>query len=567
MTSASTNAFGENLPLDDPAAVCAALGIKDGDRVLEVGGAGNPLERANVICDLTFGSCAQRNGAPGVFRDDVTYVEAACEELPFADGEFDFVYCTQVLEHVKDPAAACRELSRVAPRGFVEVPSRLGEMINGNPTHRWVVDREGDTLVFCPRNFVEHPLRNFFYGTLFQDEDLKRLSEIDYRNLFNHQVLFEGTLSCRVDERRADDFDYDDPAQAGRAHYSFARNTLAAGAEASYAYPDAVEATRLLPDSVAARWLLAVYQAHLLRPDDALETLGDTEGAEVAALRRLIGELAAGRPLDPRALPLPGADPGGAAQGGIDPRPLVSVIVAGHDAEEVRTAAESALTQDYPDVEVVVAASCPLEPALDRLRMGERLVPVEAPKGTGIGALLNQGCLRARGELVAFLLAPERFQAHHLDRLVATLVGGGHPAVHGDRLQLTGEGVVGPDVAPVSPATRGCSLSTVLARRAWLHELGAFAEHEGDSAPLEYMVRMARAQGLFHVREASVEGTGPLDEGVEALEQTRALAGLRPLELMRSLITAFVREQGLRARITELEGQLAKHGRQELESS
>src|SRR4029079_17570981 len=98
------------------------------------------------------------------------------------DHEFDFVMCRQVLEHVPDPQKAAAELARGARRGLVEVRSRAGELVNGNPTHRWIVDREEDTLVFHPRCFIEHPFDNLFYGRLFQDDALREKSETRYRN-------------------------------------------------------------------------------------------------------------------------------------------------------------------------------------------------------------------------------------------------------------------------------------------------------------------------------------------------------------------------------------------------
>lgn len=51
------------------------------------------------------------------------YRQALLPHLPFADGEFDVVLCTHVLEHVIDLAAAARELLRIAKdRVLIVVP-------------------------------------------------------------------------------------------------------------------------------------------------------------------------------------------------------------------------------------------------------------------------------------------------------------------------------------------------------------------------------------------------------------------------------------------------------------
>jgi SAM-dependent methyltransferase len=56
-----------------------------------------------------------------------TLVEGDIEAMPFASGSFGTVLCTEVLEHVPDPAAAIREFGRVlGPDGVLigSVPAR-----------------------------------------------------------------------------------------------------------------------------------------------------------------------------------------------------------------------------------------------------------------------------------------------------------------------------------------------------------------------------------------------------------------------------------------------------------
>ena len=78
------------------------------------------------------------------------------QALPFADGSFDLVVCTEVLEHVADPRAALVELRRVSRgRVVVTVPHepffRAGNLARGRhlrrlgstPGHRWAWTRRG----------------------------------------------------------------------------------------------------------------------------------------------------------------------------------------------------------------------------------------------------------------------------------------------------------------------------------------------------------------------------------------------------------------------------------------
>jgi ubiquinone/menaquinone biosynthesis C-methylase UbiE len=54
---------------------------------------------------------------------DAEFRQANLEALPFGDGEFDLVLCSQVIEHVLDASAAVRELARVLRPGGVLILS------------------------------------------------------------------------------------------------------------------------------------------------------------------------------------------------------------------------------------------------------------------------------------------------------------------------------------------------------------------------------------------------------------------------------------------------------------
>lgn len=92
--------------------------ISSGARVLEIGPGLTRFPRATHFVDW----------APG---ENVVSCDLNRDDLPFADREFDFVYCRHVLEDLYDPFHVCEEMSRVARAGYVETPSPLAEVCRG----------------------------------------------------------------------------------------------------------------------------------------------------------------------------------------------------------------------------------------------------------------------------------------------------------------------------------------------------------------------------------------------------------------------------------------------------
>jgi SAM-dependent methyltransferase len=99
----------------------ALTGLAPGARILDLGCGSIGLRALEPGLDITGVDLVERPEYPGPFvRAD------AAAGLPFADAEFDLVYCSSVIEHVapaRRPAFAA-ELRRVGRGWFVQAPAR-----------------------------------------------------------------------------------------------------------------------------------------------------------------------------------------------------------------------------------------------------------------------------------------------------------------------------------------------------------------------------------------------------------------------------------------------------------
>ena len=128
------------------------FGIEPRDRVLDIGSGHLPFPFATHLADLSLeDGKVGRAGTPFKQVDGKPVYQCSVEELPFGDKEFDFIYCSHVLEHVSSPENACKELMRVGKRGYIETPTRgkdlwLNTAMISN--HRWAVELLNNTLIF-----------------------------------------------------------------------------------------------------------------------------------------------------------------------------------------------------------------------------------------------------------------------------------------------------------------------------------------------------------------------------------------------------------------------------------
>ncbi len=98
----------------------ALADLQPGARVLDLGCGTIGLRALEPDLDITGVDLVPRPHYPGPFA-----LADATKGLPFAAGEFDLVYCSSVIEHVRPPLreAFTAELRRVGRGWFVQTPA------------------------------------------------------------------------------------------------------------------------------------------------------------------------------------------------------------------------------------------------------------------------------------------------------------------------------------------------------------------------------------------------------------------------------------------------------------
>jgi SAM-dependent methyltransferase len=143
--------------------------LPEGSRVLDVGCGRLGLRALEPRLDITGVDLAPRPDYPGPF------VQAdAAEGLPFADDEFDLVYCSSVIEHVP-PArrvAFAREIRRVGRGWFVQTPA-------------WSFPLEPHALLPCAHWLPVALRRRYWrFGSAGDWEEISLLKRVEVEALF-----------------------------------------------------------------------------------------------------------------------------------------------------------------------------------------------------------------------------------------------------------------------------------------------------------------------------------------------------------------------------------------------
>ena len=167
-------------------------------KVLDIGCGYTANKNATVIADVQDLSN---------FYLNKTFVKINDKKLPFKNGEFDFVIASHVIEHVEDFSFFIKELERVAKKGYIELPTRLGDnlVFENKSDHIWwfIFDDQRNKLVGSKRNQLVEPfmsvatskiIDNYFRESmvleLYWEEKIDYVIDDSIRNLNMEKLSF-----------------------------------------------------------------------------------------------------------------------------------------------------------------------------------------------------------------------------------------------------------------------------------------------------------------------------------------------------------------------------------------
>ena len=161
-------------------------------KILDIGCGYRANKNATVIADKQNLSS---------FYKGKNFIKVSEKKLPFKDKEFDFVIASHVIEHVEDFGFFVKELERISTRGYIELPSRLGDnlVFENKNDHIWwfTFDDVNNQIIASKRNQLVEPFMTVSTGKLFEEI---------FRESLVLELAWEEKIEYKIDNRiRQDD--------------------------------------------------------------------------------------------------------------------------------------------------------------------------------------------------------------------------------------------------------------------------------------------------------------------------------------------------------------------------
>jgi len=169
--------------------------IREDSLVLEIGSGNSPWMRSDILVDQYLEDSYSHRGGADIFIDNRPLLITSGDNLPLRDKSIDFVYSSQVLDHVEDPVAVLREMARVGKAGYIECSNPLMERLQNPPCHLWYVTAYNNKLYLAaktPETNISTELDQFVFHLLSDHFLIKHYWPYFQTNLhWNETIDFE----------------------------------------------------------------------------------------------------------------------------------------------------------------------------------------------------------------------------------------------------------------------------------------------------------------------------------------------------------------------------------------
>ena len=161
--------------------------------ILDIGCGYRAHKSASVIADIQDLSN---------FYENKNFIQITEKKLPFKDKEFDFVIASHVIEHVDDFEFFIRELERISSKGYIELPSRLGDnlVFENKNDHIWwfYFNDTANKLIVSKKNQLIDPFITVSTAKLFEEI---------FRESLVIELAWEDKIDYKIDNQiRQEDF-------------------------------------------------------------------------------------------------------------------------------------------------------------------------------------------------------------------------------------------------------------------------------------------------------------------------------------------------------------------------
>ena len=116
-------------------------------KTLDIGCGFSAHKNASVIADV--------QDLSGFYKER-KFIKIEGKNLPFKNKEFDFVIASHVIEHVEDFEFFIKELERISTKGYIELPTRLGDnlVFENKKDHIWwfTYDDNNNLIIASKKN-------------------------------------------------------------------------------------------------------------------------------------------------------------------------------------------------------------------------------------------------------------------------------------------------------------------------------------------------------------------------------------------------------------------------------